>query len=387
MTTSAQQTDPRVSAALEQALERGEIGVQIAAYLGQELLVDACIGVSDEQTREPVTPTTLFPVFSVTKAMTATAVHLQAERGLLDLDAPVAAYWPEYASQGKDAITIRHVLTHRAGVPQIPPELTPEGLADWDAIVDWLAEVEPICPPGERSMYHSMSFGYILGEVIRRTDPQHRLPGAFVREELCAPIGVEDLWIGLPADQRHRVATLTWGAEPPAAPQVAPSPLREASMPAAVAPVPEVYNRADVQAACIPAAGGITTARDGARFFALLANGGALDGVRLLDEQRLRALTEPRENPLERDESIGMVTWIGVGGFWLGGPHPPASPVVGSSASILAQGGAGGSIAWADLGARLAVMITHNRMFGDVPADRHPFVPLGRALREIAAEA
>lgn len=377
-------TDPRVDAALDRAVELGEVGVQVAAYVGDELVVDSCIGVRDAATGEAVEPDTLFPVFSVTKALTATVVHLHAERGLLELDEPIATYWPEYARKGKGDITIRHVLTHRAGVPQMPPDLTVEGLADWDSIVDWLADVEPICPPGVRSMYHSTSFGYLLGEVVRRTDPGRRLLGRLLREEILDRLDISDVHVGLPASEEPRVATLTWGEAPPSTPQVAPNPIRDLASPQAITPSPGPYNRPETHQACMPSAGGIMSARDAARFFALLANGGELGGVRLLSEERLRALTRPRPNPDEVDEAIGMRTAVGIGGYWVAGGGVVVDPVVGSGRAILSHGGAGGSIGWADIDSGLAAVITHNRMFGAVRAEAHPFVALGEALRAVA---
>lgn len=377
--------DPRIARGLEIAVERGEVGVQVAAWLGEALIVDAAIGTADE-TSGLAADGALFPIFSVTKAATATAVHLQAERGLLDLDAPIATCWPEYAAHGKADITPRHVLTHRAGVPQMPPDVTPERLSDWDWIVGELAQMRPMQPPGEVSIYHSISYGYLLGEVLRRTDPQGRMPCAFIRDELFAPIGVENFWIGLPASESPRVARLTWGPSGPSA-GVARTALREAMIPLAIDVTPEVYNRRELQAACNPAAGGIASAKGVARFFGLLANGGALAGRRLISEARLRACLEPRANYEEVDAGIGFATLLGMAGYQLGGGRTGASPVLGTSPAVLAHGGAGGSLAWADLDSGLAVAITHNRMFGAVPADRHPFQPLADAVREVAAEA
>jgi CubicO group peptidase (beta-lactamase class C family) len=377
-------TNPGIERVLERALELGEVGVQVAAYVGDECIVDTWTGERDDKTAAPVEPDTLFPVFSVGKAFIATAVHLQAERGLLDIDEPIASCWPEYAANGKATITPRHVLTHRACVPHMPPDLTLDHVADWDWIVERLADVEPLSPPGERSMYHSISFGYILGEVIRRTDPQHRPFGQFVRDELCAPFGIDDVWFGLPAHLEPRVAKLTWGAVPPEAPQIAANPIRDLSMPGTITPSPAPYNDERMHAACLPAAGGLMTARDGARFLRLLANGGEIDGKRLIDEARLRACTAPRSNPTQIDEAIGRVAWLGTGGYWIGRDAEYADPVVGSNPAVLAHGGAGGSIGWADIDARLSVMITHNRMFGNLPNDQHPFIELGRAVRELA---
>src|SRR5262249_2602758 len=157
---------------------------------GDELIVDARIGEAPADA--------VFPVFSVSKAVTALAVHLQAERGLLDVEAPIAAYWPEYAANGKERVTIRHVLSHRGGVPELPPDVTPERVADWDWMVARLAEAEPLFEPGTTNAYHSLSFGWLLGEVVCRTDPEGRPFARFVQEELCAPLRIESFWFGIP---------------------------------------------------------------------------------------------------------------------------------------------------------------------------------------------
>jgi len=366
-------------------VDLGEVGVQVAAYLGDKLIVDDWIGWADPDRTVPVDGSTMFPVFSVSKALVATAVQVQAERGLLELDRPIATHWPEYAKNGKQQITIRQVLTHRAGVPHMPLDVTPQRLGDWDWIVAELEQVTPVAEPGTRSIYHSLSFGYLLGEVVRRTDPKRRAFGDFVRQEICEPLGIVDLWIGLPAAEEHRVATLTWGDTGPA-PAVASNPLRDLSVPPAITFLPEIWNLPVVHQAGVPAAGGIMSARDGGKFFSVLANGGARGDVRLVSEDRLMALTEPRSNPYEIDEAIGKATWQGIGGYQLGGPSPPADAVIGSSPKILAHGGAGGSIGWADLDSKLAVVITHNRMFGNVSDDEHPFVALANAVRAVAAQ-
>lgn len=374
--------DPRIERALDRTIERGEVGVQVAVYQDGELVLDASIGQVAVD-GPPVGPETLFPVFSVSKAFLATAVHLQAERGLLDVDATIASYWPEYAAKGKAGIRVIDVLQHRAGVPQAPPWLTPERFGDWEGITAWLADAEPLSPPGVKSVYHSLTFGWLLGEVLRRSDPAHRPFDQFLRQEICGPLGIEDVWFGLPAALEPRVAELTWGANLPAAPEVASSPLRDAMMPPAVVPSPDIWNRREMHAACNPAVSGIMTARDGARFLALLACQGELSGIRLLSRERLLSLTEPRPNPTEIDEGIGMATTNGVGGYWVGGSHPLGNPILGPGPHVLGHGGAGGSAGWADLDTHVAVMINHNRMFGALPNDRHPFIQLADAIREV----
>jgi CubicO group peptidase (beta-lactamase class C family) len=369
-----------IECALSRAVALGEVGVQVAAYWHDELIVDACIGLADEQHTLKVTGDTLFPVFSVSKAFVATMVHVFAERGLLDVDNSIAQYWPEFGCNGKTGITIRHVLQHRAGVPQAPPWLSPERL-EWDEVVAWLAGTRPMAAPGERSQYHSLSFGYLLGEVLRRVDPAHRSFQELLDEEVCSPLGIRDVFFGLPENQELRVATLTWGADPPEAPEVAPNPIRDVMMPLAMAPAPATWNLRELHASANPAVSGIMTARDGARFMALLANRGALGGKRFLSASRLLDLTAPRPCPSEVDEGIGMPTSNGVGGFWVGGQHPVRHPVIGSGEHVLGHAGAGGAVAWADLDTNVSVMINHNRMFGSMPDTAHPFVEIARAVR------
>jgi CubicO group peptidase (beta-lactamase class C family) len=360
--------------------EGGEIGLQVAAYLNGELAVDVWGGLADETTARRGDGDTLFPVFSVTKAVTATALHIQAERGLIDYDKPIAHYWPEFAAQGKDKATVRDALTHRTGIPLMPEGVSPEQMCDFDWMVDRLAKMKPVFVPGTTSAYHSYTFGWIIAECVRRTDPKRRPFGSFVQEEICAPLGIDNLWIGIPPTVEPRVAKLTnMLAPPPGTP--APGPLRLGAIPAQVGVIQEVFGRSDVRRACIPGAGGIMNARSEARFFAMLANGGDLNGVRLLSSERIRSFSTLRSNPDEIDQVLARVVNLGIGGFHLGGESPPAPPVIGRNPHIISHPGAGGSIGWADPDARLAVGICHNRMFDAPTPEGNPLQPIGDAVR------
>ncbi|MDB5687354.1 MAG: serine hydrolase, partial [Rhizorhabdus sp.] len=197
-----------VQAELDRAIaEKGEIGIQVAAYLGDKLVIDCWAGVADPDTGRAVDGDTLFNVFSVTKAVAATAVHVQAERGLIDYDAPVALYWPEFAQNGKGDITVRDVLTHQTGAPQMPPGTSPETICDWDFIAEGLAGLTPILPKGKPA-YQAMSFGWLLGEIVRRTDPAHRDFRDFIRQEISEPFGIADLWVGIDDAVEPRIAKL-----------------------------------------------------------------------------------------------------------------------------------------------------------------------------------
>jgi len=362
--------------------EGGEIGLQVAAYVNGELVVDVWGGLADETTGRKVDGETLFPVFSVTKAVTATALHIQAERGLVDYDTPIAHYWPEFAAQGKDKGTVRDALTHRIGIPQMPEGVTPEQMCDWEWMVQRLADTKPLFAPGTKSAYLAYTFGWIIGEIVRRTDPKRRPFGRFVQEEVCAPLGIDNLWIGIPDAVEPRVAKLTnMPRLAPGAPGLPVDSLLPLAIPPQVGTTQKVFGRPDVRRACIPGAGGIMNARSTARFFAMLANGGELNGVRLLSEERVRSFSVPRPNREEFDSVVWRVLNLGMGGFWLGGESPPAASVVGRNPHTICHPGAGGSIGWADLDARLAVAICHNRMFDAPTAEGNPFAPIGDAVR------
>lgn len=368
----------KVQAVLDQLVDADrEIGVQVCAWLGEEQIVDCWAGLADPATGRRVDGDTLFNVFSVSKAVTAVAVHMQAERGHLEYDSPIARYWPEFAQSGKQTVTIRQVLSHVSGVLRMPPEVTPELMCDWDWMCTRIAAMPPAYQPGSRSSYQSMTFGWLLGEVVRRTDPLGRPFGRFVREEIAAPLSADDLWLGIPDAAEPRVARLD-----AAAVYVMPdgNAMREAQ-PLAVDLMPGPFERPDVRRACIPAVGGIFNARSEARFFAMLANGGALDGVRLLSQERIASFAAPRPHFDDADPVFfGMKVPIGWAGFWLGGADaPPVSAP--RNMRALCHPGMGGSIGWADPDRRLAVAFCHNRMFDTIKIAEDSRTLIGDTIR------
>lgn len=363
-----------VQDALDAAVASGrEIGLQVCAYLDGRCVIDVWAGLADPESGRAVDGDTLFNVFSVSKAVTATALHVQAERGLVDYDAPIAAYWPEFAAHGKGVATVRLALTHRIGVPQMPAGVTPEMMCDWSAMASAIADLPPLFPVGEKTAYQSMTFGWIVGEIVRRTDPKRRPFGRFVQDEIAAPLGLSDLWLGIPDEVEPRIAKLTdANAGDPPPPETS---LFAASMPHAVALVPRVFERPDVRRACIPGVGGIFNARSQARFFAMLAQGGELDGVRLLSPDRVAGFSTPRAASDEPDPVMfGVPLPISVGGYWLGGPKV-------KNPRAIWHPGAGGSIGWADPDAGLAVAICHNRMFNTRDPADDPILPICDAVR------
>ncbi|BAI74815.1 beta-lactamase (plasmid) [Azospirillum sp. B510] len=380
MTVPVSGANARVQRAIDDAIAAGqEIGVQVAAYLDGKLVIDAWGGLADPASGRKVDGETLFNVFSVTKAVAATALHILADRGSIDYDAPVARYWPEYGVNGKERTTVRDVLTHRAGVPQMPEGVTPELMCDWEWMTGQIAALTPLAEPGSKTLYLSMTFGWIVGELVRRADPKHRSLGRFVQEEIAGPLGISDLWIGVPESETLRIATLV-DAMTPVPPEYLP-PLFVASMPPQVGLVPGVFERPDVRRSEIAGVGGIFNARSEARFWALLAQGGTLDGVRLLSAERTATLNIPRANSDEPDPVMFNIPLpISIGGFWLGGEHPPVASA--HSPRALCHPGQGGSIGWADPDSRLAVAICHNRMFNAHSRESDPILPIADAVRD-----
>jgi len=309
----------------------------------------------------------------------ATALHVQVDRGLVSYAAPVVEYWPEFGAHGKESTTVRDILSHRSGLPQMPQGITPELMCDWDWMTAQIAGLTPLAAPGSKAMYQSMTFGWLVGEIVRRTDGRIRSFGSFVHDEIAAPLKIPDLWIGLPTRHNHRVAKLI-NATAPFPPGMMP-PLYRASMPPQVDLIPEVFERDDVRQADIAGVGGVFTARSCARFWAMLAQGGELDGVRLLSESLVARFNTPRADSDQPDEVMfSLPLPLTDYGFWLGADYPPLCSV--GSARSICHPGAGNTIAWADRDSRLAVAICHNRMSQPRSRDSDTLLPIANAVRE-----
>jgi len=367
-------------AAIARAIrERGEIGVQVAAYVHGELVVDAWGGIADPDTGRPVDGETLFNVFSVTKGIVATALHLQAERGLVEYDQPVARYWPAYGVNGKERVTVRDALSHRTGTPQMPPGATVETIGDWDRMAEGCAALPPLYPVGSPA-YQSFSFGWVIGEIVRRTDPLGREFHRFVQEEICVPFGIPDLCIGTDPEVEHRIARLVNAdRDQPPPPEGSPLAL---SMPNAIRLIPEIYEQTAMRRACVPGTGGIFTARSAARFWAILANGGELDGRRLLSRERIEMACQRREGGMDPDPVyFGAVMPISQGGYWMYDGMMPVTYPVKAPRAICAPG-VGGSLAWADPDTGLAVAFCHNYMSNPPGCAEQPASGIADAIRE-----
>ena len=356
------QANSAVQRLLDELVASGrEVGVQVAAYLHDTLVVDAWAGMADPVAQRPVSGETLFNVFSVSKAVAATALHIQAERGLVDYDSPVARYWPEYGANGKESATVRDALSHRTGTPQMPAGATPDSICDWDATCAGIAALTPIYPVGQPA-YQAVSFGWVIGEIVRRTDPRRRSFRDFVLEEICQPFDIEDLWIGVPDRVVPRIAKLTDALNMKAPP---PGTVLAQAMPFEVRLAPDVFELPQVRRATIAGVGGIFNARSLARFWAILANRGELNGKRLLSTERVTMATQMRPGGTLPDPVFfGMPMPLSQGGFWMYDGKSPLTLALASTTAI-ASPGAGGSLGWADPRTGLAVAYCHNRMSGE----------------------
>ena len=345
-----------------------EIGAAIAFCLDGEMVVDLWGGHRDIGRTQPWTRDTLVNVYSTTKGMTALCAHQLVERGLLDLDAPVARYWPEFAAEDKGAIPVRWLLSHQAGLPAVRKPLTQDTLYDWDAMAAALAAQAPWWEPGTRHGYHALTFGHLVGEVIRRVSQQS--VGTYFRENVAGPLGA-DFHIGLAAEHDARTSDLFGSMAPPSPAKGGPvipgalgEFLRDMTDPSTMAGAafnnpPGRNDRVNTRAwraAELPAVNGHGTATALARIYGALARGGDIDGVRLLDAASIeRARTEQAFGP---DAVLGGLPMRFGLGFMLRQDFMPISP----NANAFGHPGAGGSIGMADPEAKVGFGYVMNKM-------------------------
>lgn len=352
MTTTAQiqgHCDPRFTAVRQAFAEnfekRGDVGAAVCVYVNGKPVVDLWGGYANAARTRPWDYNTIASVASTTKGMVAICAHMLVERGLLDLDAPVARYWPEFAQAGKATIPVRWLLSHRAGLPAVRRDMPPQSLYDWYAFTGALAETAPWWEPGRRHGYHALTFGHLVGEVIRRISGKS--VGQFLRTEVAGPLAA-DFFIGVPEAEDARAAEILPDPPPrPGDPTMWEVLLRDPTSMAGRAflnpsRTPEVVNTRAWRAAEIPAGNGHTTARALARIYGALACGGTLDGVRLL--QPATIATAIVEQSAGLDAILSFPTRFGLG-FMLTLPERPFGP----NPRAFGHPGRGGSIGFADL--------------------------------------
>ncbi len=349
----------QVQEAIDGLVDSGaERGLQVAVYRQGVQIVEAVAGVANPATGRAMTADTPIYSYSAGKGATSTIIHLLVERGLFGYDTRIAELWPEFGAHGKEGATVRHALTHTVGVPGIPTDTTAEDLCDWDAICTRVAAAAPWWEPGTATAYHAYTFGYILGEIVRRTTGKSI--SQVLREEVAGPLGVADeLYFGVPASALGRMATLE---DAPGGAEFLDSLPDDSPFfkwgPRATFPSGPFGNRADVLMADIPA-GGKLSARALARMYAALL--GEVDGVRLMTAARLREVSAVAfSGP---DQIFGHPTTWALG-FAPG--YPGADPQVPTTA--IGWGGVGGSFGFADPATGVAFALTKNRLAGDFSA-------------------
>ncbi|MEU9702879.1 serine hydrolase domain-containing protein [Streptomyces sp. NPDC047981] len=355
--------DPRF-AAVREAFEanfrtRDELGAGVTVQVRGETVVDLWGGWADAARTRRWERDTVVNVWSTTKGVTALCAHLLADRGLLDLDAPVASYWPEFGAAGKETLPVRFLLSHRAGLSGLREPLTLAEFYDWEVTTARLAATEPWWEPGSRSGYHAMTYGFLVGEVIRRVSG--RLPGAFLHEEITGPLGI-DFTIGLPDKEADRVAELVH-------PRVA-SDAEQAAVFAQLAPAARAAlanppvgateaNSAAWRAAEVPAANGHGTARAVARLYGAFAERGPSGGDRILSEAAAERAREGQGSCRDLVLGAGFAhdTECALG-LWLSGPNASYGP----NPRAFGHDGFGGSCGLADPEAGVSLGYVMNRM-------------------------
>jgi CubicO group peptidase (beta-lactamase class C family) len=346
----------------EQLENPEEIGASVAVTLGGRTVVDLWGGHADAARTRPWNADTLVNLFSTTKGMAATCAHRLADQGKLDLDAPVAKYWPEFAQADKGAIPVRWLLDHSAGLVAVDKPLPSPAMFEWDTMCAALAEQAPWWEPGTAHGYHALTFGWLVGEVVRRVSGKS--VGAYFRDEIAGPLGA-DIHIGTPAEHDARIAELVPGPLPKfdgsggddmitkilaAAKPYALKAFMNPLMP------PDAFNSRAWRGAEIPAANGHGSARGVARIYTALANGGGIDGVHVMSQQQIdRARTPQRSGP---DLVIPLLPTKHSLGYQIGTDAEPIGP----NPRAFGHSGAGGSLGFADPEAQVGFGYAMNRM-------------------------
>ncbi len=345
--------------------DHGELGAAFALYVDGSPKVDIWAGVADKTTGRPWAEDTLQLVYSTTKGAAAICVARLVEAGKLSYDDTVASHWPEFAANGKEAITVAQLMSHQAGLPYTDPPLSADEILAVTPVVEALAAQAPLWEPGTTHGYHALTYGWLAGELVRRVDG--RRIGRYLAEEIAAPLGL-DFWIGLPESEEPRVSRLESSA-PPSDPEAIALMMEimgpgtpgfnALMMSGSMLTIENGFNSRAIHASEIPAANGITTARSLARMYA--ATIGEVDGVRLIGDDTVELVRA--EQVFGRDHCLTMPTRFGLG-FMLDGDF----------SSMLSPGsfghpGAGGSLGYADPESGVGYGYVMNQMAGGLAGD------------------
>jgi len=354
-------------------VERNDLGAGCAVYVQGRRVVDVWGGIADSRAGRTWEHDTAAVMFSCSKGVLAICAYLLVQEGLLDLDAPIARYWPAFASHGKSAITVRDAMCHRAGLPALDIDLTKDEVLAWDPVIRAIEAQRPIHPTDAGHLYHALTYGWLVGEVIRRVEGM--TPGRFFRSAIGDRLGLRT-WIGLPDEARKTVAWM----EPPL-PDEDSEAARESSRLAADNPIVArsvslggafafpasdgmvSFNDPDIQAAEVPGANGISTPESLARLYAACVSGvdspPILSGTSIADALRMQAAGRQLSGMPDDGARWGT-------GFQLS--SPPAQPMLGPTS--FGHAGAGGQLGFADRDHQVGFAYLSNQMggYGDARA-------------------
>jgi CubicO group peptidase (beta-lactamase class C family) len=324
-------------------------GAQLAVYRDGELAVDCAGGITGPDGDETTTETR-HVLFSSTKPLAGTCLHQLVEQGELAYEDRVVDHWPAFdrGDDGKAAVTVEHVLSHQAGLPTSPADSRPEDWIDWEATVEHVEDAELSFEPGSTAAYHALTYGWLVGELVRRASGQPI--DEYAREHVFEPLGMDRTTIGL--GDGDPAAELV-GFEEFDRCRAQPFGLESGSNAESAA----LFNREGVRRAVVPAATGIGTARDLGRFYACIANGGELGGTRILEAETVERATAPHV-AVEHDGTLGTPRRYGLGFVVGGSPYDKYGAV--SPASAFGHGGLGSSVGWGDADAGLALAYVTN---------------------------
>ncbi|HUF33000.1 MAG TPA: serine hydrolase domain-containing protein [Acidimicrobiales bacterium] len=314
----------------ERSFKGSEVGAAVCVYVDGRKVVDLWGGWADAHRTCAWQRDTIATVYSATKGMTATCAQVLVDRGLLDVDEAVATYWPEFAQEGKDQVTVRMVLSHQAGLPWTTAPYPPDKRFDWEILTTALARSAPVWRPGSRSEYHGGTFGYLIGEIVRRIDG--RSLDVFFREEIAEPLGA-DFMMAFGPEHDSRCAEIIGDDD--------------------------LVNTREWRAAGDGAATGHGTAHGLARVYAALACGGELDGVRVLRAKTIEGAIQ--EQPLLNGDGPAGEFGLGYQLFWKLFP--------GMNTSTFGHTGMGGSVGMGDASRRLGIGYVMNQMASGGAAD------------------
>lgn len=357
MTTVEHAVNAAVSRLIEQQVEDGrQLGVQVCAYKDGERIVDTWAGTVGRSDPRPVAADSLFSSFSTTKGVAATVVLALADRGIVDYDAPVTKYWPEFGANGKDRITVNQALCHMAGVHAAPLPNTAEHVINWQMGLDYVANAEPAWEPGTATGYHAITYGWIAGGIVEKASGMSF--GEALETFVTRPLGIEnEMFIGIPDGVEDRLTRLQ------------PAPVQRGQtldigpdhdfFKAMPLQMDINFNRLEIRKACQPAANGHFTARALARMYAALAQDGEVDGVRIVSPGFVAKATEPVTFDVDR---VLMEPRGKAAGYMLGGVIDDVVGTFGPRETAFGHSGAGGSTAFADPEVGLSIAVTLNMM-------------------------